>query len=145
MARPSKFSPERGRVIVGAVASGADRKAAAEAAGVGLRTLAEWLARGRASDPATDDLAEWVELFEAAKRVARRRRARVRHERERAEAVERWQRFKAARERWWKDQLGECEFWRLRLVWLADRGKSRAFDATVARLRAEGFGIVDTP
>ena len=52
MARPTKFNPDRGRVIVGALLAGQGRRAAVEAAGVGLRTLAEWLAKGRAGDPA---------------------------------------------------------------------------------------------
>jgi hypothetical protein len=42
MARPTKFNPDRGRVIV----EGGGREMAARAAGVGLRTLAGWLAKG---------------------------------------------------------------------------------------------------
>lgn len=144
MARPTKFNAERGRIIIEAVAKGQARKAAAEAAGVGLRTLADWLARGRASDPATDDLAEWVLWFEAAERVASRRRRNARIERERIAAAERWQRFKAARERWWMEQLGPVEFWKRRVGWLAANEKERSLGPAVARL-AIALGVVRVP
>jgi hypothetical protein len=104
---------------------------AAMTAGVGLRTLAEWLAKGRAGDPA---LAGWVREIEAAERLADRRRLHARRDRELAAAKERWQRFKAGREQWWLEQLGEVEFWRRRVGWLVAEGRTRALGVAVARL-----------
>jgi len=138
MARPSKFDSDRGRVILGALIEGRGRRAAAESAGVGLRTLAGWLARGRAGDPA---FSEWARLVGVAEGVANRGRCDARYERETAAAKERWRRFKAAREAWHLDKLGPSLFWSRRLKWLAARGHTRAFAATVARLEAEGFRI----
>ncbi len=138
MARPSKFNPDRGRVIVAALLDGQPRRASAAAAGVGLRTLAAWLARGRAGDPA---LAEWVRQAAAAERAAGDRRRAALRERYDAAAKERWRRFKAARESWCIEQVGPVAFWSRRLQWLAANGKDRAYAATVAKLRAEGFGI----
>jgi hypothetical protein len=125
-------------VIVRALLAGQGRRASAAAAGVGLRTLAEWLAKKRAGDRA---LAEWVRQVEAAEQVVNRRRWDARWDRETAAAKERWQRFKAYREAWYLDQFGSCEFWRRRLQWLAAEGKTSAYAATVARLQAEGFRI----
>jgi hypothetical protein len=141
MARPTQFNAEQGWMIIQAIDEGRGRVEAARAAGIGLRTLAEWLAKGKAGDPA---FAEWVSEFKAAERFANRLRCNASWARERARSRERYQRFKAARVQWWLDQLGPCEFWSRRLDWLADRGMTEAYDATVARLRAEGFRIIAT-
>jgi hypothetical protein len=138
MARPSKFNPERGQVIVKVLAECGGRDCAAMVAGIGLRTLTEWLVRGRAGDPA---FAEWARQAEEAEELARRRRAASRKARECAASRARYQRYKAARAPWWRDHLGEEEFWRRRLEWLRDRNMTRAFAATVARLAADGFRV----
>jgi len=142
MARPTKFNPDLARGIVLALLDGRGRRAAARAAGIGTRTLAGWLARGRAGDP---QLAEWARAVGEAERIARRRRMVAYWERERVAGRARWERFRATRRAWHLDRLGPCAFWAGRLRWLADRGKDRAFAATVARLEAEGFRIVRTP
>ncbi len=45
--RPSRLTPERADAIIDAMREGATVKAAAEAAGVGRRTVYDWLERGR--------------------------------------------------------------------------------------------------
>jgi hypothetical protein len=142
MARPTKFNPDRGQMIVEALRSGIGRRAAVGAAGVGLRTLAEWIAKGRAGNPA---FRPWVVLLDEAEGVARRRRVDAEWARYRVEGRERWQRFRASREAWYLEKLGPVRFWSRRLRWLADHGKERAYAATVARLEAEGFCINRTP
>lgn len=47
MARPSTLSPEIAATLYEATREGATRKAAAEAAGISMRTLMRWLAKGR--------------------------------------------------------------------------------------------------
>jgi hypothetical protein len=142
MARPTKFNPDQGQVIVEALRSGLGRRAAVEAAGVGLRTLAEWIAKGRAGDPA---FRPWVAQVDQAEGVARRRRVNAQWARYRIEGRERWKRFGASREAWYLEKLGPARFWSRRLQWLADHGKGQAYAATVAKLEAEGFRINRTP
>jgi hypothetical protein len=142
MARPTKFNPDRARIIVRVIREGGGRDCATMMAGVGLRTLAEWLAKGRAGDPA---LVEWVKEFEAAEQTERERRCAWQYEQESVKAKERYQRFKAQRLQWHLDQLGPREFWSRRLHWLLANGKTRTFVATLDKLRAEGFGMNVTP
>lgn len=47
MARPTKLTPELQAAVVQAIAAGNTRHDAAEYAGVGMRSLYRWLARGR--------------------------------------------------------------------------------------------------
>jgi hypothetical protein len=110
--------------------------------GIGVRTLAEWLARGRAGQT---PFAGWVGAFEAAEEHERRTYCDWRWKQERARAKERWQRFKAQRIQWHLETIGPEEFWRRRLIWLLGQGKTRAFEATAAWLVAEGFRMKDTP
>jgi hypothetical protein len=145
MARPTKFNPDRGRELIQHIVAGESRREAAEASGVSSRTLATWLARGRAGVP---PFAEWVHEFQAAERRAGmgpRGVCRLRERTEPHDSKERWQRFKAQRIAWHLERLGPLEFWRRRLDWLASKGHTRASDRTVAKLRAEGFCIYSTP
>jgi hypothetical protein len=96
MPRPTKFNTERRRAIVRAVVTGQGREAAAQAAGVASHTLAGWLARGRAGEPG---FAAWARVFDAAEWIAWERSWAERCARETAAARERYERFRAARER----------------------------------------------
>jgi hypothetical protein len=150
MARPSKFNPDRGQTIIKVLAEGGGRDCAAMVAKVGLRTLAEWLAKGRAGDPT---FAEWARRAEAAEQAARARYFAWKYEREAERAKESYQRYKAARVQWWRDQLGEVGFWRQRVAWLVANGKTRKLRTAVLQLqvalerarRAEGFRTKATP
>lgn len=100
-------NPERAGAALGLALVGEPRHRIADRAGVGLRTLQEWLARGRAGEP---PFAAWAEAFEKATIEGRRPRREARYEREQAAARGRWQRFKAAREGWWRERLGPAAF-----------------------------------
>jgi hypothetical protein len=64
-----------------------------------------------------------------------------------------YQRFKAARERWWLDRLGEVEFWGRRVRWLMAEGKTHPLGLAIGHLaaalegseRAEGFCTDSAP
>lgn len=149
MARPSKFNPDRGQTIINVLAEGGGRECAAMVAEVGLRTLAEWLAKGRAGDAT---FAEWARQAEAAEQAARRRYLAWKYAQEAERAKERYQRFKAARVQWWRNRLGDVGFWQRRVAWLVANGKTRKLGAAVLQLqvalerarRAEGFRIKST-
>lgn len=142
MARPSKFNLERGRVIVEALATGQSRPAAAKAAGIGFRTLGDWIARGRSGDPA---FGAWLRQLDAAETCSKQRRVEAWWDRYRVSSKERWQRFRASREAWWLEQLGPLEFWKRRVGWLVTTNRTRNLGAAVVQLRAAGFRINRTP
>ena len=135
--RPSRFSAALGEKVLGEIQAGVPLRDAAKMAGVGSRTLDRWLARGRAGDPA---LADWARRVDKRREDLRRARVAAAWRKDREEAPARWQRFKAARERWWMERLGPRRFWLMRLAWLSTHGKTRAFERTLERMRAEGFG-----
>jgi hypothetical protein len=117
--RPSKFNAELGRELVRLALSGdhPNRVTIARAAGIGTRTLHEWLAAGR---DGRETFAGWVETFEEAEAEARGiRRARRRERREERDKA-RWLAFRASRADWWLRKLGPARFWSRRLQWLAD-------------------------
>jgi hypothetical protein len=142
MARPTKFNPQRARSALLLVKGGEPRQWVARGAGIGRRTLQEWLARGRAGE---EPFAAWSKEMDEATRAARRRQVQETYEREDARAKERWQRFRATREDWWLAQLGPAQFWRRRVAWLAANGKTRALGRTIRRLRERGFRTDHTP
>jgi hypothetical protein len=92
-------------------------------------------------------------VFEAAEAIAWERSWAERCAREAAAARARYQRFKAARERWWLDRLGEVEFWGRRVEWLMAEGKSHSLGVAIGRLaaalersgQAEGFCTDSAP
>jgi DNA invertase Pin-like site-specific DNA recombinase len=57
MPRPTKFNPQRARSALLLVKAGELRQWVARGAGIGRRTLQEWLARGRAGE---ETFAEWA-------------------------------------------------------------------------------------
>ena len=134
MARPTKFNPERAGAALGLARAGEPRPRIAAGAGVGLRTLQEWLARGRAGE---SPFAAWSDAFDEATIDGRRPRREARYEREQVAARVRWQRFKAAREAWWRERLGPANFWQRRVEWLAAHGKRRALAQAFDTIRAE--------
>jgi hypothetical protein len=142
MARPSVYDADRGERALRSFAGGATRSQVAADAGVGLRTLHEWLARGRSGDP---ELRDWSRRFDAIAELRRRARVAEYWRRYREESRERWRKFNASREAWWLRRLGPEEFWRRRLCWLASHGHDVAFVRTFDQLRAEGFRTNDTP
>ena len=138
MARPTKYDPTIARLIVARVALGATRGEAADAAGIALRSVQYWLARGRSGEAPFDGFAE--RLDSAADQV-RRAKVRARYGREIEISKERWQTFKASRERWWLDRLGPLAFWTRRLSWCEakgrDHGRTRALGEIGRLVRAE--------
>jgi hypothetical protein len=142
MPRPTKFNPKRARSALLLVKAGEPRQWVARGAGIGRRTLQEWLARGRAGE---EPFAAWAKAIDEATRAARRRQIEATYERETARGKVRWQRFKASREGWWLRQLGPDEFWLRRLVWLAAHGKTEALGRTIHQLRERGFRTDHTP
>src|SRR4051812_47824196 len=95
--RPSKFDARMGRELVRLAATGdhPNRLAIARAAGIGVRTLHEWLAAGRVGRA---PFAGWVEAFEVAESEAQCARRAERSERKAARDRARWERFRASRE-----------------------------------------------
>jgi hypothetical protein len=142
MPRPSKFAPELARRAVALAAAGSSHRTIAREIGLGRRTLADWLARGRSGG---EPFAAFAVAFDQAGADAQRARAEARAARRKAEGKARWQAFKADRQCWWKARVGDPEFWSRRLEWLLDRGKTAAFDRTVARLESEGYRVKTTP
>lgn len=138
MPRPSKLNAETMTAILDRIGAGASRVEAARAADLGARTLHEWISRGRAGERPFDAFARAVD---AETRRARGARCEANSERRKAAERERWQRFRASREAWYLARLGPAEFWRRRLVWLADKGHTAAFGRLVAKLRAEGWSV----
>ncbi len=65
MGRPTLLDDLRAKRIVDAVAAGASRSAAAEAANVGRSTLMSWLARGREGEPGYADFLDRIKTAEA--------------------------------------------------------------------------------
>jgi len=118
MARPVKFDPALGGRLVVAIASGKSRLEASKDAGICIRTLQAWLARGKESQ---DGFATWAGEFCAAERECASKRRWVRYDRETEEAKARWKGFKEARSRWWLQRLGPVEFWRRRFEWLVSK------------------------
>ena len=141
MARPTKFDPRIGRLIVAHVAVGATRDEAAERAGVSLRAVQYWLARGRRGE---DPFATFAKHLDRAATDASRVKVAARHEREREADKGRWQGYKAAQERWWLACLGPVAFWSRRLAWCQDngrdRGAARAREELMAIFEADGDG-----
>ncbi|MEW4568520.1 hypothetical protein AB1L88_11705 [Tautonia sp. JC769] len=140
--RPTKFSAELGETIIDLLRQSVPRREIAARVGVGWRTLQEWLRRGRAGE---EGFSTWAERFDLVAGLIREQRIEESWQRQEAESKERWQRFKAARQRWWLERLGPCEYWRRRLGWLASRGRWVAYHRTIERLREEGFRINDAP
>jgi transposase len=140
--RPSRFSDRIAADALAYVAGGFTRREIAERCGIGLRTLQDWLARGRAGEPA---LATWAARYDAIARAVRADRVRQSYERRRAADRERWRRFKASREGWWLRRLGPARFWTLRLNWLLEHGKYDAYRRTVARLEGQDFRTFRAP
>lgn len=138
MARPTKYDPTIARLVVAHVALGATRGEAADAAGIALRSVQYWLARGRRGEAPFDGFAE---RLDSAADAVRRAKVRARYEREHEVSKERWQAFKASRERWYLDRLGPLAFWTRRLSWCEargrDHGKARALGEIQGLVRAE--------
>jgi transposase len=138
MARPSQFDQRTGRLIIAHVAVGATRGEAADAAGVALRAIQYWLARGRRGEPPFEEFA--ARLDRAADRV-RRAKVAASYERNAEISKGRWQVFKVSRERWWLDHLGPFEFWARRYAWCRangrDHGKARALGEIARLVRSE--------
>jgi hypothetical protein len=138
MARPTKFNIARAVRIIERVRDGKRREDAAAAEGVGIRTLQDWLRRGRSGEW---PFSVFSRCFEDAAETARRRRLDESWRRYRAESKARWQRFKAARQGWWLERLGPERFWTRRLQWLWDKGHEDAYWRTLAQLEAAGFRV----
>lgn len=139
MARPTKFDPKIASLVLAHVEAGATRGKAAKLAGISLRAVQYWLARGRMGVAPFDAFAK--HLDHAADRV-RRDKVRARYEREAEASKARWQVFRAARERWWLDRLGPTAFWVRRYEWSHARGKdqakARAMNELVSLASAKG-------
>jgi hypothetical protein len=133
MGRPSKYTPALGRELIRLAASGDhhSRAAIARAAGIGPRTFFEWVAAGRAG---RSPFARWIEAFERAEAVTRRRRFRAGLVREILRSKARYQAFREARVRWWLATLGPRRFWARRLDWLAQKGLWDTYHRTAASL-----------
>jgi transposase len=118
MARPPKFRPDLAGATLVLARGGMSRERIARELGISRRTLQNWLARGRAQE---EPFAAWAGAFDEAVVAARRRRLQSGNQRQQSEAKARWQKFKAARSRWWLDRLGPEEFILRRLLWIANR------------------------
>ncbi len=140
MARPTKFDFDKWEQIIARMAVGDSREEAARAAGVCLRTLQGWLARGRAERESGryGPLGDFARVFDRVAEFQRRIRVDLASERENARSAERWQRFKAARERWWFERLGPLQFWHQRLNWAIANDRPRA----EAEARAELLKLI---
>ncbi len=103
MARPTKFDPLIGRLIVARVAAGATRGEAATEAGVALRAVQYWIARGRKGEAPYEAFAKALDASADAVRINKLAARRCRMEQA---GKARGQAFKAAREGWWLDRLG---------------------------------------
>jgi hypothetical protein len=139
--RPTKFNAALGRDLV-RLAGSEDhptRIAVARGAGIGVQTLYDWLALGRAG---REPLVAWAKAFLAAESEARSARRTESAARREARDRARWQAFRQAREGWWLERLGPIEFWRRRLEWLAAHGRWDAYQSTAAELEAQGFRIL---
>ncbi|CAN5827695.1 hypothetical protein BH23PLA1_BH23PLA1_29530 [soil metagenome] len=141
MPRPTKFTPEIGESLIRLVSAGVPKTKIAPLAGVGLRTLHEWLERGRRGEPAFQ---KWAARFDDETERMRRRRVNARFHVEQNEAKARWQRFKAERQRWWLERLGPEVYWTRRIAWLSARGHGQALARTFAHLKARRFRTIDT-
>jgi hypothetical protein len=108
MARPTKFNAAIAARTLDVLSSGCGRDCAARIAGISPRTLANWLARGRAGDPA---FASFAERVDAAQEKYRRLRVGMTHLREAARRREHYPIYKAQRVAWWRARLGEEAFW----------------------------------
>jgi hypothetical protein len=142
MGRPNRFTYLVSEDLVWLVHGGLSLRAAAAEAGIGLRTVHDWLAAGRAGHPA---FAPWAARMAWALEKGRRRRLLLACLRDQARARASWQAFLAGRETWWLERLGPCEFYRRRLEWLKARGHWDAFNRLVAELESRGFRIVQAP
>jgi hypothetical protein len=119
MARRSQFTKAQGLEAVRLAGEGYSQARIALALGVSVRTFAYWLGDGRAGDPR---YASFATAFDAARAVARTK-AVTRGAAQRQEAArERYRRFKASRQAWWRERLGDEEFVRRRLAWLLSKG-----------------------
>ncbi|HEU5116236.1 MAG TPA: helix-turn-helix domain-containing protein [Isosphaeraceae bacterium] len=121
MPRPSLYTAARAETILAAILEGASQAEAARRAGVGRRTLQDWLAQGRSDR--TGALGPFALRLDLRAEEARRRRIRAYWARYQAARAESWQRFRAGRQDWWRTQLGDREFWRRRLVWGLAKGR----------------------
>ncbi|CAN5697625.1 hypothetical protein BH23PLA1_BH23PLA1_33070 [soil metagenome] len=86
MPRPTKFTPEIGESILRLVAEGVPKTRIAPRVGVGLRTLHEWLERGRSGEPAFE---EWAARFDVKSERVRRQRVHARFQAEQEAALTR--------------------------------------------------------
>ena len=115
--RPTKFNAERAERAITLAGQGARRDEIAKAVGVGMRTLANWLA---VSQSETDSL--FSHKFRQAEEKAKRRRFRTKLARRTLQAQVRWQEFRHRdQRRYWMNRLGPVEFWRRRLAWFERR------------------------
>lgn len=121
--RPTAFSHAIGEALIDLVLNeGLPIKHAARRLGIGVRTYYDWLGCAR-NGGAGAELVEWADRFTRLLGRHREAKRQERSLRDREATRERWRRFKAARVTWWRNKLGEDEFWRRRRLWLAARGK----------------------
>ena len=121
MARPSKFTAAKAETILAAILEGASQAEAARRAGVGRRTIQEWLAKGRAET--SGPFWSFAFRFGRRSRMAHRRKLRTSWARYHARKAESWQRFRSSREGWWMERLGPRLFWRRRLEWALEHDR----------------------
>lgn len=133
MARPTKFDPAKAERILALILAGTPRTRAATEAGLAVRTVQLWLARGRRGEK---PFSAWSERLDEASDAVRRAKVRARYKREAVEAKDRWQAFKAARQRWWLDRLGPVEFWSRRFEWCQSMGRTQSASRSLRELRA---------
>jgi hypothetical protein len=137
--RPTRFTFELGVELLGGLDEDLSRRQIATRNGIGLRTLCEWIRRGRRGETL---FAWFAQCWDQQERVRRRIRFAAKTAVETENARRRYRKFAESREAWWKERLGPRLFWERRLQWLADRGMHDAYDRTVARLESEGFRVV---
>jgi hypothetical protein len=142
--RPAPYDPAYADRVTHMLAAEFSRVEIAAGLGIGLRTLQDWLRRGRAGEP---PYAGFAAAFDIKAGEMRRIRCLIRAAKDREEGRERWRRFMAGREEWWYDHLGPGEFWRRRLDWLIARGYAAEALRTIHELRAngQGFGATKAP
>jgi hypothetical protein len=132
--RPTRFGFDLGVELLGGLDQDLNRREIAARSGIGLRTLTEWIRRGRRGETR---FAWFASAWDQQERARRRIRFRIKAAASQAAGRRRWREFADSREAWRKEKLGPREFWRRRLKWLADRGMDSSFAHAVAEMEQE--------
>jgi hypothetical protein len=137
--RPTRFTFELGVELLGGLDLDLSRRQIATRNGIGLRTLCEWIRRGRRGETL---FAWFAQCWDQQARLQHLRRRAAKTAASMQAERRRYRKFARSREAWWKERLGPREFWERRLQWLADRGMHDAYDRAVAQLETEGLRVV---